>query len=331
MKDYRMDYIREIETALAQVFDPEQIPIISNIVIKALDGYEITERCTEIEVQDDINERLIKRYAACMSIDGKSKGTIKLYLATIKKLSDVLRKPFPEMGAYDIRYFLALEKDRGISNRTLENTRAFISAFFQWMLNDDIIPKNPLNSIKPIKYPDVIRKPFSDIELDAIRGACNTVKKRTVIELLISTGLRVSELTNLRIEDINTIDLSVKVRQGKGGKDRITYMTTVCMKYIQKYLSKRTDNEPWLILNNRGEKYSVDGIQWMLTELGKAAMVEDVHPHRFRRTFATGLARRGMEVQEVQKLLGHRDISTTMIYVSVDDTSIKSSYQKYSA
>lgn len=330
-KDYRMTFIRDVEMALASAIDPDQVPMISNIITKALADYEIIERCTDLVPLEDKNERLMKRYAACLSIDGKSKKTVKAYLREIRILSDTLGKPFTEMGTYDLRYFLGMEKERGISNRTLENKRSYIASFFQWMVDDEIITRNPAASIKPVKYPDEIRKPFSETEIDALRSACDTTKKRLIVELLLSTGARVSELVNLRIDDINTLDLSVQIRSGKGGKDRTTYTTSVCRKYLQEYLLTRTDNLPWLLLNNRHEQYRIDGIQHLLKTLGRIAGVDDVHPHRFRRTFATGLAKRGMEVQSIQRLLGHSDISTTMIYVNVDDTSVRSSYQKYIA
>lgn len=331
MKDYRMRFIKDAEAALVQVLQPELVPMVSNIIIKALESYEITERCTDVAVMDHTNEKMMKRYSACLMIDGKSEGTIQMYHREIRRLSDAIQKPYTEMGTYDIRFYLATEKERGVSNRTLENTRAALSAFFQWMLLDDIIDKNPVASIRPIKSRSEIKEPFSDTETDALRSACDDAKKRAVIELLLSTGVRCSELTNLKLSDISTTDLTVRVRCGKGGKDRVTYMTPVCAKYVRQYLATRKDTEPWLLVNNRGNKMSASGIQHILKALGKKAGVSNVHPHRCRRTFATNLAKHGMEVQEIQRLLGHTDIGTTMIYVSVDDSTVRSAYNKYIA
>lgn len=328
-KDYRSMFIRDVEAALTSRYAPGEIALISNIVIKSLSNYEITERCTEIAVRDDINDKLIRRYRACLMVDGKSERTIDIYVRIITKLSEMLGKPFPEMGAYDVRFFLAMCQEKGVTNRTLENYRAYCSSFFQWMADDEIIPKNPILSIKPIKYNDEIRLPFTDIELDSLRGVCNE-RERAVIEFLVSTGVRVSELTQMRVEDVDFETLAVHVKHGKGGKERITYMTPVAATHLRKYLSNRKKDSEFLIVGTRGT-YTKGGIERLLHVVGERAEVADVHPHRFRRTFATNLSKRGMDIQEIQKLLGHATISTTMIYVNTDDTRIQSSYKRYNA
>ena len=247
-KDYRMDFIRNVESALARKYDPDEITQISNIVIKALSEYEIAERCTDLVPQDDINERLIRRYTACLLVDGKSKNTVKQYARTAQKLSDLIRKPFTEIGTYDVRFFLATEKERGLSNSTLETQRSYLSAFFQWMTNDEIIPKNPLAKVKPIKVPKEIRTAFSDVEMDALRSACKTVRERALVEFLVSTGLRVSELTGMKIEDVNFDTLSVHVVNGKGDKERMTYATQVAAKHLISYLRGRKKESEMLFV-----------------------------------------------------------------------------------
>lgn len=330
-KDYRMSFVRDVETALAASFTREQIAMVSNIVIKALDAYEITERCTDLVPLDDGNEKLIKRYKACLLVDGKSEKTIYQYDRTLHRFSDTMGKPFQEVGIYDVRFYLAMEQERGISARTRENTRANLSAFFQWMTDEDIINKNPIAKMKRVKYPAEVRKPFSDVEIDALRSACRTLKDRAILEMLLSTGVRVSELASMEVDDINLDDLSVHVIHGKGAKERITYTTTVSAKHLRAYLSDRKENGSALFYNRFHEQMKSGGIRLILNELSKRAGVSNVHPHRFRRTFATGLAKRGMEIQEIQKLLGHSDISTTMTYVCVGDKETKASYSKYIA
>lgn len=330
-KDYRMSFIRDVESSLAGQFAPAQITVISNIVTKALADYEITERCTDLAPLDDTNERLIKRYRACLMVDGKSESTISQYTRSVRKLIELIPKPVTEMGAYDIRFFLASEQERGISARTRENQRANLSAFFQWLTDDEIIQKNPISKLKPIKYPDEVKTAFSDVELDALRGACRTLKERALVEMLISTGVRVSELSSMNVSDINLDTLSVHVVHGKGAKERITYTTPVSVKHLQAYLKNRPDTGSALFYNLKHERLNSGGIQHILNEISKRAGVSNVHPHRFRRTFATNLAKRGMDIQEIQKLLGHSSIVTTMQYVCVDDANIKTSYNKYSA
>ena len=330
-KDYRMMFVRDIESALVNTFTPEQLNMISVAVVKALDGYEITQRCTDLVPLDDENERLLKRYRACLMVDGKSEKTIYQYIRTVRKLSETIQKPFKEMGAYDVRFYLAMEQERGVSARTRENQRANLSAFFQWMTDDEIIPKNPIAKLKPIKYPDEVRTPFTDVEIDALKGGCRTLKERAIVEMLLSTGVRVSELASMDVKDINTDNLSVHVVHGKGAKERVTYTTAVSAKHLLRYLGERPETGPALFYNLKHERLNTGGIQYILKEIAKRSGVANVHPHRFRRTFATNLARRGMEVQEIQRLLGHSNINTTMTYVCVDDNNIKTSYNKFIA
>lgn len=329
-KDYRSMFVRDVELSLSSKYGPDEIALISNIVIKSLSNYEITERCTDIAVPDDGNEKLLRRYKACMMVDGKSERTIKIYLTIIRKLHDTIGKSFVEMGAYDVRFFLALCQERGISNRTLENYRAYFSSFFQWMADDGIIPKNPIMSIKPIKYKEELKKAFTDVEIDTLRGVCN-VKERAMIEFLLSTGVRISELTEMKINDIDLNNLTVHVVHGKGDKERFTYLTPVAARYLILYLDSRNDDDPYLFNSRLHGKYDVNGLRRVIKKIGERANVTDVHPHRFRRTFATSLSRRGMEIQEIQKLLGHSDIKTTLVYVETDTNKIQTSYKRFTA
>ena len=329
--DYRISFIRDVETMLVNHYDPEQVALISGIITKALSDYEITERCTDLIPLDDTNEKLIKKYRACLMVDGKSEKTIYSYWRALERLSDAMKKPFTEMGTYDIRFYLATEQERGLSLRSLENTRSNLSAFFQWMLNEELIDKNPLAKIKPVKYPDELRTAFSEVEIDALRSACRSLKERAIFEMLLSTGVRVSELSMMKVQDINFSDLSVHVIHGKGSKERMTYTTAVSIKHLLQYLNSRKETGDSLFYNHKHGTLETQGIRYILHAVAKRAGVENVHPHRFRRTFATGLARRGMTVQEIQKLLGHSSIDTTMTYVNVDNSGVRASYNKYSA
>lgn len=329
MSDSRENLIRKIRARIGSVLEPDVANAIVESIIKELSDFEVTERCTELAIPDDANEKILKRYVACLRLDGKSSGTIYQYTRAIRRLAENVPKPFEEMGTYDIRYMLAMEKERGISGRTLENTRAMLSSFFQWLTSEDLIMKNPCVNIKPIKYTEECRLPFSDTEMDAIRGACRTKKERAIVEMLASTGLRVSELAQLDVSDIEMNTHTVTVRHGKGDKERITYATAVAMKHYKEYLQNRKEMHPAAFTNRAGDRLNAGGIRKILKCIGERAGVENVHPHRFRRTFATGLAGRGMDVQEVGKLLGHANINTTMIYVHTDDSAVKMSYSKY--
>lgn len=329
--DYRNEIVKSMEAELVHLVPSDLMPTISDVMIRILADYEITERCTDVAVLDDTNTKLLKRYCACLMVDGKSEKTVYQYSRAVQGLSDVIDKPYTEMTTYDIRYFLACEKQRGIANSTLENVRSMLSAFFQWMVNDEIIQKNPMATIGTIKVPDEIRKAFSDIEIDAMKSACHTRKERALVEFLLSTGIRVDELSKMDIADVNFADLSVHIRHGKGNKERITYMSNVCAKRLGEYLRERKDDEVCLFLNKNYGRIGTAGVRYILKEIEKRSGVENVHPHRFRRTFATRLANRGMSIQEIQRLMGHSKVDTTLRYVCIDDANIQASYKKYIA
>lgn len=331
MSDCRERLLQDISVEMQGLVDQQTAEMISGIVLRCLANYEISERCTDLVPVETPNERILKRYVACLRIDGKSEKTIYQYHRTCARLAEFLQKPFTEMGAYDIRYYLGCEKERGISGRSLENTRANISAFFQWLANEEMIVKNPMTKIKPIKYTDVTRMPFSDTDIDALRSACKRQKERAIIELLLSSGIRVSELSQMDITDLDFRKLTVHVLHGKGDKERVTYMTAVAAKHIEKYLTSRKDNLTALFLNQKKGRLCPNGVREILNRIAARAGVANVHPHRFRRTFATGLAARGMEIQEIQKLMGHSNINTTMEYVYTNDGAVSASYRKYSA
>lgn len=329
MSDCRSVFLSNVETVLITRFDPDEIETISDAIIKALDGYEITKPERGIVPYDGANEMLLKRYCACLAIQGKSNKTIEQYKRTVLHLFRVVQKNFPEMTVYDVRLFLALEKERGVSNRTLENTRANISAFFQWLLLEDIIQKNPCAAIPPIKYTDKIRLPFSNVEIDRLRFACKTDKERALIEVLLSSGVRVSELADITVPDVDFDRLSIHVKNGKGGKERTVFINQLALAHLQKYLLSRKHTGNHLFYNKKGEPLNPGGVRYILNEIARRANVENVHPHRFRRTFATGLANRGMDIQVIRKLLGHSNINTTLQYVYTSDESVHNSYQKY--
>lgn len=326
--DIRMQFIRQVEEA-AVVLSPEQQEYMIHSITKILAQYEVTERCTDLVTVDPTNERIRKRYCACLMIDGKSEKTIYQYRRTLIRLEDALEKPYTDMGVYDIRFFLACEKDRGISNVSLENLRANLSAFFQWMSIEEIIPKNPLAAVKPIKCKKEIKKAFADTEIDALRSSCKTLKERALIEFLLSSGVRVEECALMNVTDIDFAGLSVHVRHGKGNKERVTYITSVCAMHLKRYLMSRSESGEALFYNRRHQRMEPGGVRFILKQLEDRAGVENVHPHRFRRTFATGLAARGMDIQEIQKLLGHSSIETTLKYVCVDEEKVRASYKRY--
>ena len=325
--------IRDIEIKISEMCPGIDMDRVMTCVISCLGDYEISEKSTQLaERSQDVNERILKRYSACLALDGKSKGTVKQYLRTCRKLGEDSGKNLTDITTNDIRLFLGQLKIDGAKNSHIENQRAYISAFFQWMQSEDIIEKNPCAKVKPIKCEQVRRLPYTDVQIDKLRSACDSQKKRAMLELLLSSGVRCEELISLNIGDIDIRNRTVLVRNGKGGKDRMTYMSELAAEHIDKYLSTRTDNGVELFRSkNVGPYTSTGSIRKIMVELGEAAGVTNVHPHRFRRTFATNLYKRGMDVHEIQRLMGHSTVQTTLGYIYTDDAQLRAAYQKYAA
>ena len=329
--DLHSEFLKSIEHGLIPLLPNDKISEVMNVVINSMYNYDLVKKETDLATIGDINDKIISTYLSCLYVNGRSMKTVEQYKRGLNIFSRTLNKPFKEMNAYDVRYYLACEKNCGISNVTLENTRSILSSFFAWLTNEEIISKNIMSSIDVIKCPITIKKPFSDVEIDALRSACKNVKERAIIEFLLSTGVRVEELSKMEINDVDFATRTVNVRHGKGDKQRFTYISSIAIKYLKEYLEARKAESNYLFCNYRGTKLGTGGIRAILNTIAKAAQVENVHPHRFRRTFATTLSHRGMDVQEIQKLLGHTNLNTTMKYVIIDDNRVKSSYAKFIA
>lgn len=326
--DHRMELLRSIEVSMS-FLEPEDREVIVRRITKLLADYDISLRCTDIVPIDPANERILKRYIACLRIDGKSEKTIYQYRRKIEKLIEFMQKPLEEVGTYDIRLYLAIEKERGIANRSLENTRSVLSAFFGWLAEEEVIQRNPMKRIKPVKCKEEVRLPFTTVEIDALRGACKTKRDRAMIEFLLSSGVRVAECAEMEVTDIDFSEMTVHVKHGKGDKERITYINDLAALHLRKYLMSRKEQGVALFYNKNHEPIAIGGIQQRLKTLGELAGVDNVHPHRFRHTFATDLAKRGMAIQEIQVLMGHSRIDTTLGYIKTDNQKIKTSYKRY--
>ena len=331
MTDYRTEFLQEAGEVLQKILGAEDLDRVMDALTRVLKKYDLSTAVRDLIPYPGINEKLLNRYCACLAIGGKSDKTIAQYRRTALKLAAATGKTFIDTGVYDIRLFLAEEKQRGVSNQTLENNRACLSAFFQWLLLEDHISKNPCMNIAPIKCPEKVRLPYSPVEIDALRFACQSLKERALVETLLATGMRVSELTGLDVCDVDFGSMSVHVKNGKVSKERTVYMNDLARSHLEAYLASRGACSGAVFLNEYKKPLNPGGVRHILRVLGKRAGVENVHPHRFRRTFATGLANRGMDIQEIRKLLGHTNINTTMEYVYTSDEKAHASYLRYSA
>ncbi len=324
-------FIQTIKSRLADIVDADTAEKVIDIVTLELKDYDLAKRSTELIVYDDENQRVIKSFLGCLTVEGKSKGTIRQYKYTLQRMFKFLgNRKYSEIGTADIMAWLAGLKMSGMKSSSVRNNRSNVSPFFSWLYTNRMIERNPCDPIKTIKVPSEEKKAFSSEEIDTIRTICQSPYERALVETLLSTGLRINELCNLKLEDVDFDQLVVHVKNGKGGKDRTTFMTPVAKKYLAKYLKWNKHKSEYLFTTRLGGKYSTNGFGYTLRAMSKMCGIH-IHPHRFRRTLATDLARKGMPIQEIQKLLGHSKISTTQVYIETSVEKVEASYRQYVA
>lgn len=334
MSLYKEKLIKDIELCVTKIFadnniNQNELNRCINGVVSIVDKYEVSSKCTEVTVVKNSNPKLVKLYVACLRLDGKSEKTIAQYFRTCKEFSYFINKSFLDISPYDVRLYLVMLGNRGCKNRSLENQRAYLSAFYKWLVKERYLQYNPVENVSTIKYLDKDRHPFTDVEIDAMRQACKNARQRAILEMLLYTGVRASELCNLNIEDIDLENRVAYVINGKGGKNRRVYFNHIVVKYYKEYLATRRDSDNAAFVSKNNNRITTSGVRSLLKIIEKNSGVTNVHPHRFRRTLATNLADRGMPINEIKIILGHANINTTMVYVCVNDKRVNNSYDRY--
>ncbi len=313
------------------ILNEEQLEKLGNVLDVVMHDFRIERKKEEITVYDGSNDSKIKRFIATKRLEGLAESSLEQYYRTVSNFLDTIGKSLEKVSTDDIRYYLSLyQEKRKVSKMTLNNMRRYLSTFFQWCTDEDIIGKNPMRRVKAIKQQKTIKEPFSDVEMEKIRQESGSNRNRALVEFLYSTGCRVSEVVAL---DLNNIDFANKsvVVTGKGNKQREVYISEKAMYWISKYINERVDNCTALFIGKGCKRLNKEGIEAVMRKIGKCAGVDKVHPHRFRRTIATNLINKGMPVQEVQQLLGHSKIDTTMIYCKIDSKNVQAAHRKYAA
>ena len=272
--DYREKLFKYIENEIALILDTEDAEKVSGIVLSALNDYEISERKTEVIVRPTLNDNILNTYRGCLIVDGKSEKTIDAYMLTLSKFAEYCRKSLLEVGSYDIRLYLAEKLNKGNTERSINTQRACISAFYSWLYKNRHIDSNPCDPINPTKFKKEIKFAFSKEDIDALRDACPNVRDRAIVEFLLSTGVRVSELTTINIEDIDFADKSVHIVHGKGNKERITYFNEMTSEWLKKYITNYSISSGTLFKGKRGNM-TKNGIEALLNriadEIGRAS------------------------------------------------------------
>ena len=318
----------ELLTMLGKSMSKELVSAVDMALTALFQKYDVSEACTDLAVCDDSNEKIINTYIASMRLEGRSEKTLKQYYDALTKLLDEIPKSIKDIRTNDIRYHLAhYQATHKVSNATVNNKRKFLSAFFVWATREEIVDKNPMLKINSIKEKYVTKKPFSDIELAKIRDALEDNREKALVEFLLSTGCRVSEVAGLKVGNID-FRTGECVVLGKGNKERTVYLNNKSMYYLERYIGGFVDADRPLFMNARGRGMTKQNIEELMRIIGKRAGVLKVHPHRFRRTMATNAMKRGMPVQYIQVILGHSKLDTTMIYCIYDKEVVKAEYLK---
>lgn len=316
--------LQDIEGDIGEYLTAVNTRRVLGSVDAQLDNYNIEEIRQDFKGDED---DILKAYIEAKTIEGRSPKTINRYSYILERMITAIGKPVRQIGAADIRAYLAAEKGRGLSGRSLEAIRQVASAFFNWSVREGLISKNPMGNIGAIKFTKEIKTPFTPLELEQIKNACTSDRDTALVNFLLTTGCRISEVCGLMRKDINFQSLEVKVL-GKGDKERIVYLTEVSAAVLKKYLDNRTDDDPYLFMGLRGP-FTPQGCRALLKRIELKCGVPNIHPHRFRRTLATHLIDRGMPIQEVAHVLGHAKIDTTMTYVFISESNVKNAYKKF--
>lgn len=312
-----------IETVLV-----EMQPILSPFQFKRL--AEALRRIEGVREPVD-NGDLLELFLTAKEVEGCSPKTIAYYEATLQHMESWLSKPIAHVSSDDLRKYLSeYELERGSSKVTIDNIRRIFSSFFSWLEDEDYIVKSPVRKIKRVKTAVKAKETLSDEELEALRDSCDSKRDLAMVDLLASTGMRVGELIRLDIDDVD-IQGRECVVTGKGNKQRPVYFDARTKLHLAAYLESRKDGNPALFvsLNGRTQRLSVCTVEKRIKALGERAQVGRVHPHKFRRTLATHAIDKGMPIEQVQRLLGHSKIETTMHYAMVNQSNVKASHEKY--
>ena len=317
-------FLKQLECALGDRLTAADMTKALCAVSDALEGYELTAHDRQAETNDD----LLSAYLAAMRIQGRSEKTVDRYVYVLKRMLSGVNATTRQVTVYHLRRYLAEERERGISDRTLEGYRQIFSSYFNWLQREDLISRNPVANLGAIKCLKKVKTTYSEVDIEKLKLHCKTLRDRAILCFLMSTGCRISEMTQLDRDSIDFDTLEVKVL-GKGNKERNVFLDPVAGMTVRQYLEARTDGSPALFAGKGSERMHPGGVRLMLNNLAEAAGVEHVHPHKFRRTLATNLIRHGMPIQEVAAILGHDKLDTTMQYVVLDNTDVRNSYRKY--
>lgn len=320
---------------------------LKNELVMLFSGYEISEKETHLAVRGvERNERILQKFLVQKRVNGLSKKTLKYYYAETSKALNEMGKAFDEVQTDDVTLYLAKKKMEGISDCTADNIRRVLSSFYNWAVMGEYVTRNPVLGVGIIRFRNKKESAFTDMEIEKIRAACTNAREKSLVELLLSTGCRAGEVSKIQIRDIEENYIIV---HGKGNKDRKVFLNARAQFALKEYLSERKDRSPYLYpkivpvcqkggyMKNRyqnpeyvmDEAGGTDNINGIVKRVGKRSGVEGVHAHRFRRTCATHALRRGMPIEMISMMLGHEQLTTTQIYLDLNERDLELAHEKY--
>ena len=322
------ELIENVMLQMLSCLDNIQIKQLRQVLEEIFNHYEVIE---SENIEKDNSDSIIKKFLAAKRIEGCSEKTLKFYQNTIDAMVVAVDKDVQRIKTEDLRLYLTTYQEKNKSSRvTIDNIRRILSSFFSWMEDEDYIIKSPVRRIHKIKTASSIKETYSDEELEKMRDNCEELRDLAIIDMLASTGMRVGEMVLLNRNDINFAERECVVF-GKGYKERIVYFDARTKLHLQEYIDSRTDDNPALFVTLRApyKRIQIGGIEHRLREMGKQLDIKKVHPHKFRRTLATMAIDKGMPIEQLQKLLGHQRVDTTLQYAMVKQSNVKSAHRKY--
>lgn len=320
--------ITEVQQQMLPYLNNEQLCKLRSVIENCLYGVEIVQAD---QSQEQAHPDMAAAFIAAKRIEGCSEKTLSYYRKTIEAMVSGIGKPVQRITTDDIRQYLtAYQIQRKSSKVTIDNIRRILATFYSWLEDEDYIVKSPVRRIHKVKTAKVIKDTYTDEALELMRDHCDSLRDLAIIDLLASSGMRVGELVLLNRDDINFNDRECVVF-GKGNKERLVYFDARTKIHLQNYLESRADENPALFVALRApyERLQIGGVERRLRLLGRRLSIPKVHPHKFRRTLATSAIDKGMPIEQVQQLLGHQKIDTTMHYAMVKQQNVKLAHRKF--
>lgn len=323
--------INQIQTEMSGVLNNAQRQKLSEVLEHCFFNVDVVALDNENLIQGKSNLTLKEEFLSAKQVEGCSERSVNYYSSTLDNLIKSLIKPFNQIETEDLRVYLSeYQKKNDASKQTIDNIRRILSSFFTWLEDEDYILKSPVRRIHKIKTMKQVKETYSDEALERLRDNCKTIRDLAIIDMLASTGMRVGELVKLNRVDVDFVNRECVVL-GKGSKERVVYFDARTKLHLQNYLNSRTDDNEALFVSllEPHNRLEIAGVEIMLRKLGRSLEINKVHLHKFRRTLATRAIDKGMPIEQVQKLLGHQKIDTTMEYAIVDQQNVKNSHKKY--